>query len=339
MNTLISIIIPSYNCSAVLEKAVNSIIKYMNDISEIEILIVENGSTDNTTQVAECLKKQYSCIKVLHSSKGVSNARNKGIEEASGTWIVFLDADDEFTKDGMNILLKDAKSEKADICFYGHMNGNEARVLCSNSNERVYKENCLDECKVMMLSNPTWYFSVWAKLIRRTLIVDNKIEFNSNLRLAEDGDFLLQCLTKARCVVLKKEIIYHYIVSGASTMRSFDGNKIKDYIIAMNVSMKVVKNASIEVKEAFSIYILMHLNIAMVRENYSFNNPSSFFEKYKKMCEVIKEPTFEQAIQKTKINQCFSPRMLPILCFKLHFNLGASMIYCIRALQNHLKER
>lgn len=339
MNVLISIIIPAYNCADVLEKAVNSVIKNISNSNEneIEILIVENGSTDNTTEIAERLEIQYPYIRVLHSSKGVSNARNKGIQEASGTWIVFLDADDEFSGDGIDILLKDAQNEQADICFYGHMNGKEARLICNN--EQVYKGTHLDKCKIMMLSNPTWYFTVWAKLIRRTLIVDNGITFNSNLRLAEDGDFLLQCLTKSRCVVLKKEIIYHYIVSGTSTMRSFDGNKIKDYIIAMNESIKVVKNASIEVKEAFSIYILMHLNIAMVRENYSFNNPSSFFEKYKKMCKVIKEPTFEHAIQKTKINQCFSPRMLPILCFKLHFNFGASMIYCIRALQNHLKER
>lgn len=339
MNILISIIIPAHNCADVLGNAINSITKHIDRSNEIEILIVENGSTDNTTEVAKKFQTEYPYIKILHSSKGVSNARNKGMEEATGEWIVFLDADDKFTENGIDILLRDAKREKADICFFGHMHGNEARLLCNKEDKQVYKGKSLDECKSMMLSNPTRYFTVWAKLIKRTLITDNNIKFNSNLRLAEDGDFLLQCLVKTKCIVIKKDIIYHYIISGASTMRSFDGNKIKDYIISMNESRKIVENESAQVKNAFILYILMHLNIAMVRETYSFNNPESLFKKYKRMCEVIKEPVFRHAIKKTKINQCFSPRMLPILCFKLHVNLGASIIYFIRALQNYLREK
>ena len=89
---LISIIIPAYNAEKFLEQAVNSV--KQQAYKNWEILIIENGSSDKTTNLSEKLV-QKDKIALFHSEKGVSQARNMGIKKASGEWILFLDADDK----------------------------------------------------------------------------------------------------------------------------------------------------------------------------------------------------------------------------------------------------
>lgn len=335
----LSIIVPAYNAGNDLSKSINSIVNQCSNLDKIEILIVENGSTDDTTEIALSLAKQYPCIRVLHSDKGVSNARNIGIESARGNWLMFLDADDALVEDGIARVLLDMQKKDVDLFFYGHLNGNQIRKVTDDDVDVVYVSEQMEECLIHMLENPTRYMQVWAKLIKRELVLHHKILFHPNLRLSEDSDFILRCLKVAQKVELKSDILYAYTINQASTMRTFDGNKINDYIYAMQESYKVIENESVDLKAAFDKYVLMHMNIAMVRENFSFSNPESIVNKHKKLHEIIKEPIFNNAIKSVKVKQCLSPRMAPILCIKWKLVWGATGIYWIRAFQNHLRER
>lgn len=96
-DVLISFIIPAYNAADTIEKAVQS----LTDVPRTEVLIVENGSTDKTEQILQQLKKKYSNIKIFTSDKGVSNARNLGIQNATGEWLAFVDADDYLARSGV----------------------------------------------------------------------------------------------------------------------------------------------------------------------------------------------------------------------------------------------
>lgn len=338
-NTLLSIVIPAYNSAEVIANTVNSVIKQIGRNDKIEILIVENGSTDNTTKASETLEKQNPIVRVLHSAKGVSNARNKGVEEAKGEWVAFLDADDEFLDGAVSALMRDASEGMTDIYFYGHMNGNEVRSVCDNNTEQYFDKSNMDSCEIMMLSNPTRYLQVWAKLIRRELIVQNQIRFDPSLRLAEDSDFMLKCLEKATSVRIRKENIYHYMLSDESAMRTFDGNKVNDYIHAMETTQQSLDLSTEELKKAYSKYTLLHFNVAMVRETFSEANPASFFIKKKAVKTVFKGSIFEKSAKMVPCRECFSVRMLSILCIKMHFYLGASVIYQVRAKQNSTREK
>ena len=99
-------------------------------------------------------------------------------------------------------------------------------------------------------------------------------------------------------------------------MRGNSGDKRKDYLLAMERTSTKIQMESSAVKEAFWIYILMHLNIALVRDVFDLSNQASFFYKLKIMKEIIKESIFEEALTKAKIKNAFSPRMLPIMCLK-----------------------
>ena len=94
MDNLVSIIIPAYNASTVIERCIKSIVS--QDYKEKEIIIINDGSNDNTEEICERLSRIYPGI-FFNSirNKGVSNARNLGLSYATGKWIVFVDADDE----------------------------------------------------------------------------------------------------------------------------------------------------------------------------------------------------------------------------------------------------
>lgn len=333
----ISVIIPAYNVEKEITETVDSVLNQCPEKEKIEILVVENGSTDRTVSVVEELSKNDPCVHLLQSEKGVSNARNMGILHAKGTWLVFLDADDRILPNGMSILFRDTQETETDIFCYGHQNGQEKKAVCDNGGIE-YSSSQVELCKVEMLKNPTKYMQAWAKMIKRDLIVNNKILFNPVLRLSEDSDFILRCIQAACNVKLKSDIIYEYVINQTSAMRSFDGNKIADYITAMHETKKSIEGESEEVKRAFDVYVLMHMNIAMVRENFCFNNPLSLKKKYKNMKKILETEIFQEAIRSTKFGNCLSFRMAPILCTKLHMKWGAALIYYIRAKQNHLRE-
>ena len=115
---MVSFIIPAYNAEKTIESCIESIISYKGE--ELEVLIIENGSSDMTTEISQKLENRDARIKLYHSEKGVSNAHNLGIQKATGKWIVFVDADDRVRTDQLENLFNDAKYQDADMILYGH---------------------------------------------------------------------------------------------------------------------------------------------------------------------------------------------------------------------------
>lgn len=335
----LSVIIPAYNAEKFIHRSVQSVLKQKIEQDKVEILVIENGSTDNTTEVVEKIIKKHENVQLFHSSKGVSNARNMGITQSQGKWVLFLDADDILIENVLLDILKDINKTNSDIYFYGHKNNNQDRVVCDNNQEEVFSCSNMEECKIRVLENPTRYMQAIAKLYKGEFLKENNLKFNPDLRLSEDSDFCFRCLQIAQRVEFKNNVIYKALPNPLSATRTVDGTKIKDYILALNQTKKSVSLETKKVQDAFWVYVLMHMNIAMVRENFSRNNKMSFGKKYKNMKNTINEPIFKKAIDITKKKECFSLRMSPILCLKLHFGLGAAIIYSIRALQNYLREK
>ena len=125
----ISVIIPAYNAEKYLENAVKSVINSERQCTvAVEIIIVENGSTDHTWQIAKQLQTQYKNVHAIQSEKGVSHARNKGMKSAAGTWICFLDADDEMTEEAFSTMIEDTKEKVSDLHIFGYWK-NEQKLL------------------------------------------------------------------------------------------------------------------------------------------------------------------------------------------------------------------
>ena len=183
-----SVIIPAHNAEKTLRRAVESVFAAMEFVESdaviashrqeedenpkplFEILIVENGSEDATEFIARSLQAEHEdSVRLLKSEKGVSNARNRGLEEAAGEKILFLDADDFFTEGAGEVLRDSLQFTGTDLIIFSYEAGNQLMHVCSSGGERFYGAQ-LEEICVRISENPTRYTSVWSKIFRRDCI-------------------------------------------------------------------------------------------------------------------------------------------------------------------------
>lgn len=157
----ISVIIPAHNAEKTLRRAVESVCRELAllsgkgkgaltdaggqesgtaadaSLSRFEVLIIENGSEDGTEFLARTLELEHpEAVRFLRSEKGVSNARNRGLEEAKGTWILFLDADDYLLEGAGNVLLNDLHFTGTDLIVHSYEAGNRIVHVCGPEGER-----------------------------------------------------------------------------------------------------------------------------------------------------------------------------------------------------------
>lgn len=128
MNPTVSIIIPAYNAAAYLQRAVASALA--QTFANIEVVVVDDGSTDETPSLADQLASQDQRIRVVHqSNRGLAEARRTGVNAASGDYVCHLDADDELTPDAVDFLLGKCQSDNLDLAYGSHIkvldNGSE----------------------------------------------------------------------------------------------------------------------------------------------------------------------------------------------------------------------
>ena len=235
MGEKISVIVPVYNVEAYLERCVESILH--QTYTNFELILINDGSTDSSGQICDQLARQYENIKVYHiENAGVSNARNVGIQLATGAWITFVDSDDFVTNDYLATLASAVEGENVGfvIAPLHHIkNGIVIDLPPYSGRKELWSTE--ETMKELLMTTKTSFFPV-AKLFKRDLLVDEK--FNTDYHLAEDALFLTELLLKTRCssVFIDKPIYYYDHREGSATTSvnryAFDTIKVYMRIIA-----------------------------------------------------------------------------------------------------------
>ena len=329
--TLLSIIIPAHNAASTLERLIKSI-QVKNE--KIEIIIVENGSQDATLEVAHNLAEQYPYIRVMQSEKGVSAARNEGLKHAQGKWIAFADADDWFIPGTLSELIKHAD---ADLTLFCYEAGKKKRIIASG--HECFKGKECQSARVRMLENPTLYMPVWSKLFSGDIIRRYGLQFDKRLAFSEDSDFTFRYSKYCSSIAFSDKYMYHYDINDTSVMHTFDGKKTEQYLKAMQITSGSLDQEPQIIKDAFKKYILMHLNIVMVREVYVAANKESFSKKTADMKRILKKEPFASTLRSIKLSDCKSVRTLPIAMLKLKCYRIAGMIFQLKAAVNARREK
>lgn len=220
----LTVIIPVYNNGELTRRAVRSVLTYPKD--DLEVLVVDDGSTDNAT---DHLQELDSRIKVIKKSNGgVSSARNLGIERALGKFILFLDADDQLTADwGRQV---SALTDQELVLYNYETNKGTVKNI---SESRQLNGHPFQEYRCAMIANPTKNLMVWGKFLRKDIIDREQLRFDESLSLAEDGDFMVAYLLKIHSVSLVASTLYRYLDNTDSVMRTFDGKKVAGYLKAL----------------------------------------------------------------------------------------------------------
>lgn len=188
----VSIIVPVYKVEKYIQKCIESLANQTE--SNIEIILVDDGSPDNSGKICDKYALSDSRIKVIHKANGgVSSARNSGMEFASGEYIVFVDSDDWVEKEYVETLLKaKEKYQNSEIlCGYQTIDATENKVIRDFLFSRSEKESIVPFERYMDLVDVVLAQSPCNKIFKRKIIVDFKIKFDETLSLGEDFLFCL----------------------------------------------------------------------------------------------------------------------------------------------------
>ena len=206
----ISLIIPAYKAAKYLAACLESIT--VQTFTDWELIIVDDGSPDETGMIADSFASADSRIRVIHKENGgVSAARNTGIESARGRYLSFMDADDRLEESYLEELYSRAVESGADItqCSFWLEEEDGKKTLDPNGIDADYRDNT----KILdAYFNGPWgdiRISPWSKLFRRETFKD--IRYSTKLRIYEDAFYVYECCRKAKTAVSFKKPLYDYI--------------------------------------------------------------------------------------------------------------------------------
>lgn len=232
MEAKVSIIVPIYNAEKYIDRCMQSI--YAQTMSDYEIILVNDGSKDNSLAKCQEYAQKDDRVKVIDKENGgAGSARNAGIEVATGEYLAFPDADDWFEKDMYQELYDLAKSGDYDIVFSGvnyYTQGDGGEMVYSRSAQcSPLKFTSQKECRerVMELFPTTVVFdSPCNKLYKRKMVTDNCVWY-TNLRRCQDAVFNIDCYNCAQRVATSDKAYYNYMENTqADVWRKFPKNYI-----------------------------------------------------------------------------------------------------------------
>lgn len=209
----LSIIIPVYNKGKYLEKCLTSLIRQSYDC--FEIIIINDGSTDNSEEIAKRFQVLDGRIKLYtYTNAGVSVARNRGLKNAQGEYIMFIDADDWIESDYLSHVIKAVKQHEADLYVWGITKHDDRgnHVICPLLNGVLNKIEFLSAfVKEQYVTKKGLYGYISNKLLRRKIIQENNIQFDDKIKQLEDYDFFLSYYDCIEKVCIFNESGYHYV--------------------------------------------------------------------------------------------------------------------------------
>lgn len=249
MNKKVSIIVPVYNAAGYLERCMESLLgqTYQN----MEILLIDDGSMDESGRICDSYAKQQEQVKVIHTANaGVSAARNRGIQNSDGEYLTFVDADDVLSKDMVAHLVEILEQTDSDVagCDYWEFHKDEELYKRRAKESDVAVDKADAESKEMpQLLTGTEFIEkgilrsdtrCWSKLYKRESI--GELQFESGLTIGEDMLFLLQLALQGRRFCRSNEKKYGYFINEAGAMMRSFKDSYMDQIVCWQKALEII---------------------------------------------------------------------------------------------------
>lgn len=217
---MISIIIPIYNVSQYLNECIQSVVN--QSYKDFECVLIDDGSSDGCEMICDQWAQKDSRIKVIHqSNQGVSKARNRGIAEAQGEYIIFIDSDDWIDPNYLNELFQPIEKYNVDLVVCGlqqqYNNGtfqNYSYKTGIIKIEKQFTNEFTDINKQFLLFGPV------IKLYRKSIIQKHNIHFPPEYTYGEDLIFNYNYLEYVKAIYIVNQCLYHYRIIGSGTLSS-----------------------------------------------------------------------------------------------------------------------
>lgn len=331
---LVSIIVPVYNVERYLDRCLHSLIT--QTLRNIEIIIVDDGSTDNCPQMCDEYEQKDSRIKIIHKkNEGLGLARNSGLDIASGQYVAFIDSDDFVDNRMFEKLLSSAEKNNADVVYCGYnIYGTSVESIKKYvSTEQIIKGQnyCLSFLKEMIGHDPNdetshirMLYSVWKSIYKKEIIDKYNIRFCSERQfISEDIIFHIDFLQHANVINIIPDVLYYYCLNLSSLTKKYKHGRFER-------DMQLCK----EVKRRLSLIPHIgncenHINglvLEKVQGTLSFEISNVSFQKVLSVIDnICLNKTLINAIDEYPIKKLPVKNKFFIWCLRHRFSI---LIYC-----------
>lgn len=276
----VSIIVPVYNVEKYLEDCLKSIVNQI--YRNIEVIIINDGSTDNSYKIIQKYKEKYNFIKVItQKNKGISESRNIGLKNAIGEFVLFVDSDDYLDSECIESAVSKINKDNSEMVIFNFTRVYDADISGENENvslnldeEKVYSGKYI---AIMMLKNLTQGY-VWNKLFKRENLLSNNFKFEKG-RTIEDIYPVFKEIINYEKVSYIPEYNYKYRQRKGSAIHTFNKSAKDDYVYAIDMVSKYSYKNNIE-ESIVEGYKLVKSCI-LIQDYYlsSEDNSYSYFNK------------------------------------------------------------
>jgi len=275
----ISVIVPIYNAEAHIHTPINSL--KSQTIHDFEVLLINDGSTDNTLSIInELIQNDQRFRLISQKNMGPGAARNRGLKEAKGTYISFLDSDDYFHNSFLEKMHSKLKKSDADIVICDFELVSPSREVIDNYISGITSSINGDEAFTELMRGNR-ISSISANKLFKKELFDN-IEYLESVILGEDTATIYKLLLEAKNITFVNEILFSYIYRNNSTVNSFSIARIDDLlIVSASIKEFLVKNGLFsKYKHDFEIFYLTDIAFAMAFKISKFSNNRALLKEY-----------------------------------------------------------
>lgn len=234
MKIKVSVIVPVYNVEKFIDKCLNSIVN--QTLKEIEIIVVNDGSPDNSQKIIDKYVKKYpdKIKSYIKENGGQGSARNYGLKKTTGEYIGYVDSDDFVEKDMYKKLYNKAKENNYDIVVCGNYNVSEDY---QNKNIDAFINNYNTDLENIFFGK----MAVWNKIYKRDILIKNKLEFKEKVWY-EDLAFTLKAIMNSNTFAFIDEPLYDYLIREGSTMNNSNVQRNLEILDAFNDILSYIQH-------------------------------------------------------------------------------------------------
>lgn len=322
-NPYFSIILPIYNVGLYLEQCIQSVLE--QEYQDYELILVDDGSTDNSPEICDAYAARYHQIHVIHKPNGgLSSARNAGTEKARGTYIWWVDADDWIEPNALTILHRATSETFPDMVKFDFFRVGEkkSQIVCDVPSGSYEGEKALEQ-----LVNKGFYYpgkfslSAWGHIYRNSFLTEHNLSFVSERVIgSEDYLFNLSALAAARHIAVIRDPLYNYRLRPGSLTQRYRKNLPEKYTeLYRQLHAHYSKLGKLEHYQGriCNFYVWHLLHGTCFANEYRNTEDHSRAEGRKNVRQFLKTPEFQQAAKHCDVHLFSKAQKLQLLAMRL----------------------
>jgi glycosyltransferase involved in cell wall biosynthesis len=332
-NFLLSLVIAAYNVEDYIEPFLSSIFNKNNSLERVEVVIINDGSTDKTKDLIEAQINDRNNVTLISTENtGLSGARNIGFEKSSGQYIWFLDSDDIIEQGAIDLILNNISENRAvDMFKFNYsvlkqvnndwVSSGDFGTYNNFSGKTITGKNCLKPFLLGKLEGATW-----SNILKRQLIIDNNIKFKAGIYY-QDQSVCIELFKNSKKIQFIPNTLIQYRIREGSTTLSCNDNHINSIFISTSLIFDSIHNIK-KIQHDFLVYYWHQLlaNIAKRQENITLAQVELFIKRLQPSLEHIKY-NINKKHRDTFIIRC-QLELLAIFDKKIQNNNGLIREFC-----------